>query len=95
MQITEKRDHIIIDQKQYAKYVTSRLKKTLRSIIKIQENPLPTNFIPTKKDCPENEAQTIEVKKRFQNLHYRSAMGSLLYICHVAQDLTSIMLITN
>ena len=46
----------------------------------MKDSPLPNGFIPTKDDCPKNQAQMDEVKQRFKNLHYRSAIGSLLYI---------------
>ena len=78
MQIKQYADRITLDQSQYAKNVTSRLEKAFKNVIKMQDSPLPTSFVPTKKDCPQNVAQTAEVKKRFQNLHYRSAIGSLL-----------------
>ena len=80
MQLTQEKDHIIIDQSQYAKHVTTRLEKAFKNIIKPQDNPLPSKFIPTKADCPTNQAQALETKNRFKNLHFRSAIGSLLYM---------------
>ena len=80
MQIKQEKDYITIDQSQYAKHVTTRLEKAFKNTIKPQDSPLPSKFILTKADSPTNQAQTLEVKKRFQNLHYRSAIGSLLYM---------------
>ena len=65
MQLTQEKDHIIINQSQYAKHVTTRLEKAFENTIKPQDNPLPSKFIPTKADCPTNQAQALEVKKRF------------------------------
>ena len=80
MQITQHDDHVTLDQYQYSKNITTRIEKTFKNPIKMKDSPLPTGFIPTKDDCPKNHAQMEEVKRRFRNLHYRSAIGSLLYI---------------
>ena len=56
---------------------------------KLKDSPLPGNFVPTKNDCPKNEAQTKEVKLRFGNLHYRSVIGALLYVsCCTRPDIS-------
>ena len=80
MQITQHVTHITLDQSQYAKNVAMRLEKAFKNVIKMRDSPLPMNFVPTNKDCPQDATQTAEVKKRFKNLHYRSAIGSLLYM---------------
>ena len=80
MQITQHETTVTLDQSQYAKNVTSRLEKAFKNTIKLRDSPLPMSFIPTNKDCPQNSVQIAEVKKRFKNLHYRSAIGSLLYM---------------
>ena len=41
---------------------------------------MPSNFVPTRKDCPTTEIQAKEVKLRFGNLHYRAVIGALLYV---------------
>ena len=54
----------------------------------MQVSPLPTSFIPKKKDCTKNTDQIMEVKKIFQNLKFRSAIGLLLYTsCCTRQDI--------
>ena len=80
MQIKQYKDHITLDQHQYSKNVTSRIEKTFKNPIKLKDSPLPAGFTATKKDCPQNQAQIDEIRRRFQNLHYRSVIGSLLYI---------------
>ena len=80
MRISQNKDTITLDQTQYAKNITSRLEKNFKNPIKGKESPLPNGFVPTKDDSPKNPAQIEEVKRRFKNLHYRSAIGALLYI---------------
>ena len=80
MQITQHVTYITLDQSQYARTVASRLEKAFKNVIKERDSPLPLNFIPTNKDCPQDTTQAAEVKKRFKNLHFRSAIGSLLYM---------------
>ena len=80
MKLTQEKDNIIIDQSKYAKHVTTRLENAFKNTIKPQDNPLPIKFTPTKADCPTNQAQALETKNRFKNLHFRSAIGSLLYM---------------
>ena len=82
MQIRQFPDYITIDQSQYAKHISTRLEKAFKNVIKPQENSLTSNFIPTKNNCPVNQAQVNEVKQRFQNLHYRSAIRALLYMSY-------------
>ena len=80
IRITQNEDTVYLDQSQYAKNITSRMEKNFKSPIKGKDSPLPNGFLPTKDDCPKNSAQVEEVKRRFKNLHYRSAIGALLYI---------------
>ena len=88
MKITPDNNYITLDQHQYSKNITARIEKTFKNPIKMKDSPLPNGFIPTKDDCPKNQAQMDEVKQRFKNLHYRSAIGSLLYIsCRTRPDM--------
>ena len=88
MQIVQNEDSITLDQSQYAKNITSRIEKSFKNPIKGKDSPLPAGFVPTKNDCPINQHQMEEVKRRFKNLHYRSAIGAVLYIsCCTRPDL--------
>ena len=80
IKITQTEDDITLSQEQYIKNIVSRFEKSFKHQFKVKETPLPTNFIPSKKDCPTTDNQTKEVKLRFGNLHYRSVIGALLYI---------------
>ena len=63
MQIKQYDTYLTLDQSQYTKYVTSRLEKSFKNTMKMQESPIPTSFISTKKDCLQNTAQIMEVEK--------------------------------
>ena len=80
MRIRQEKDHISIDQDQYVRNITSRFEKAFKHPFKNKDSPLPTTFIPSKKDCPQNDPQIKEVKLRFGNLNYRSVIGALLYV---------------
>ena len=62
------------------KHIVSRFEKSFKHQFKIKETPPPNNFIATRKDCPTTDTQTKEVKLRFENLHYMSVIGALLYV---------------
>ena len=55
-------------------------KNAFKHPFKGKQSPLPTNFIPNKKDSPTTEEQIKETKLRFGNLSYRSVIGALLYV---------------
>ena len=80
MKINQTSDFITIDQEQYIKNIVSRFEKSFKHSFKIKDSPLPSNFVPSKKDCPITETQTKEVQLRFGNLHYRSVIGAILYV---------------
>ncbi len=52
MCIKQENNYITLDQKQYVKNVIARFEKSFKHEFKVKESPLPTNFIPSKKDCP-------------------------------------------
>ena len=58
----------------------NRFEKSFKHTFKLKNTPLPSNFVPSKKDCPTTEAQSKEVKITFGNLSYRSVIGALLYV---------------
>ena len=87
MRIKQHKDYMSIDQEQYVKNITSRFEKAFKHPFKLKDSPLPTSFIPSKKDCPTTEPQRKEVKLRFGNLNYRSVIGALLYISFAVNKL--------
>ena len=80
MKIKQSNNLIILYQEQYIKNIANRFEKSFKHQIKVKNAPLPNNFVLTKKDSPITEIQNKEVKLRFGNLHYRSAIGALLYV---------------
>ena len=81
MKIKEITECITLDQDQYIKNIVSGFEKSFKQQFKVKDTPLSSNFVPTRKDCPTTETQTKEVVKlRFGNLHYRAAIGALLYV---------------
>ena len=76
MRISQFDQHIILDQDQYVKNIVSRFEKAFKHPFKTKESPLPSNFVPTKKDSPVTEEQVGEVKLRFGNLNFRSVIGA-------------------
>ena len=80
MKIKQTKEYITLDQDQYIKNIVSRFEKSFKHQFKVKDTPLPSNFVPTRKDCPTTEIQTKEVKLRFGNLHYRAVIGALLYV---------------
>ena len=53
--------------------------KKFKHPVKLKDSPLPSSFIPTKKDCPKIETESKETRLRFGNMNYRSIIGALLY----------------
>jgi len=47
--------------------------------LKKRDTPLPIDFVATKRDCAISEEEKEEVQKRFGHIHYRSAIGALIY----------------
>ena len=92
MRIIQEKEYVTIDQDQYTKNIVSRFEKSFKPSFKLNITPLPSNFIPTKKECPTTEIQSKEVKVRFGNLNYRSVIGALLYVSHTALDQIYVML---
>ena len=89
MRISQFDQHIILDQDQYVKNIVSRFEKAFKHPFKTKESPLPSNFVPTKKDSPVTEEQVGEVKLRFGNLNFRSVIGALLYVsCCTRPDIS-------
>ena len=89
MRITQNSEYIMLDQDQYVKNITARFEKAFKHPFKIKNSPLPTSFIPTKKDSPVTEEQVKEVKLRFGNLNFRSVIGALLYVsCCTRPDIS-------
>ena len=80
MEIKETPEHVTLNQEQHVKNIVSQFEKSFKHEFKTNNSPLPNNFIPSKKECPTTELQTKEVKIRFGNLHYRSVIGTLLYV---------------
>ena len=88
MNIKQTKDYIALDQNQYIKNIVNRFEKSFKHQFKVKDTPLPSNFVPTRKDYPTTETQTKDVKLRFGNLHYRTVIGALLYVlCCTCPDI--------
>ena len=89
MRIIQKPDYITLDQDQYIKNITSRFEKLFKHPFKLKDSPLPSTFVPSKKDCPVTDEQTKEIKIRFGNINFRSIIGALLYVsCCTRPDIS-------
>ena len=89
MCIKQEDNYITLDQDQYVKNIVSRFEKSFKHEFKTKESPLPTIFVPSKKDCPIVDTQLKEVKIWFGNLNYRSIIGALLYVLYCTRpDIT-------
>ena len=89
MHIRQHKDYIILHQEQYVKNITARFEKQFKHPFKLKDSPLPSSFIPTKKDSPKTETEVKETKLRFGNMHYRSIIGALLYVsCCTRPDIS-------
>ena len=89
MRIWQQKDYIILDQDQYVKNITTRFEKRFKHPFKLKDSPLPSSFIPTKKDSPSTDSEVREIKIRFGNLNYWSVIGALLYVsCCTRPDIS-------
>ena len=61
MRIKQEKEYITIDQYQYIENIVSWFEKSFKHSLKLKLTLLPSNFIPTKKDCPVTETQSKEV----------------------------------
>ena len=61
MRIRQYKNYIILDQDQYVKNIITRFEKQFKHPFKLKDLPLPSSFIPTKKDSPKMETETKEV----------------------------------
>ena len=64
MQIKQYENNMTLDQYQYSKNAISRIEKTFKNTIKMKDSPLPSGFIATKNDCPQNQAQNWQNKEK-------------------------------
>ena len=71
MRIRQHKDHIILDQDQYVKNITSRFEKQFKHSFKLKDSPLPSSFMSSKKDCSKKETETKETRLKFGNINYR------------------------
>ena len=68
------------------------IRKTFKHTFKLKDSPLPTSFIPSKKDTPNTDAEIKEVKIRFGNLNDRSVIGAPLYVsCCIRPAITYVV----
>ena len=90
MKIKQSDNCISLNQEHHIKNIVSGLEKIFKYQFKVKDTPLPYNFVPTKKGSHTTNIQNLKVKLRFRNLHYRSAIGALLYIfCWTRPDIAS------
>ena len=68
----------VIDQSRYALNISEKFSKCAN--IKPRSSPLPLDFTPTKEDMASTPEEKNEVNKLFGDLHYRSAIGALIYL---------------
>jgi len=71
-------DDYVIDQGRYALNMTEKFSKCAN--IKPRNSPLPLEFDITKKDMTSTPEETKQVNDLFGDLHYRSAIGALIYL---------------
>ena len=70
MKIKYTTEYITLDQDQYIKNIVSRFEKSFKHQFKVKETPLPSNFVPTRKDCPTTETQTKEEREAKKQRQY-------------------------
>ena len=77
VQLTRKGKDYELDQTRYVTHFLEGLKN--KFTIKERKTPLPTDFVPTKKDCALTVEEKANVHERFGNVNYRSVIGGLIY----------------
>ena len=55
MRIRQGKNHIMINQDQYVKNIVLQFEKLFKHTFKLKDSPLPTSFIPSKKDSPNTD----------------------------------------
>ena len=68
----------VIDQSRYALNLTEKFSKCVT--LKPRSTPLPCDVILSKKDMATTESHKKEVESLYGKLHYRSAIGALIYL---------------
>ena len=90
IRISQMKDHSISVDK--AKYSTSIVEKylytdTVKAITKLYKTNLPSGMIFTKADTSNSDEQVENLTRKF-NIHYRSCIGSLIYLLSTRVDLS-------
>jgi hypothetical protein len=72
---------ISLDQQRYALNIVNRYNppEAPWGVPQFRETPAPTSYVFTKENRPTNQ-QKSEIETRFKNLHFRSAVCSILYL---------------
>ena len=83
-----KDNSISVDQARYATYIVAKYvyTATVKVISKVYKTTLPDEMIFTKEDVSTSDDQ-IEKLTREYNIHYRSCIGSLIYLLSTIVDL--------
>ena len=68
-----------MDQSLYANSIVTKLSKK-GVVITPRNTPLPTDLTLIKKDCLTTVDIQEEVNNRYPNIHFRSVIGSLIYL---------------
>ena len=68
----------VVDQSRYMTHFLEALRTKFR--IKERTTPLPSDFVPTKKDCALTEEEKTQVQERFGDVNYRSVIGGMIYV---------------
>ena len=82
IRISQMRDHSIsVDQARYATFIVAKYLDTATSKVstKFYKTTLPADMIFTKEDVSTSDEQ-VEKLTREYNIHYRSCIGSLIYL---------------
>ena len=84
------KDHSIsVDQARYATYVVSKYldTTTVNASTKFYKTVLPSDMVSTKDDTYTSDEQVEKLTREF-NIHYRSCIGSLIYLLSTRVDLS-------
>ena len=90
IRISHMRDHSIsVDQSRYATSIVEKWldTSTVKSIKRFYNNTLPSDMIFTKYDTSTSDEQVEKLTREF-NIHYRSCIGSLIYLFSTRVDLS-------